>query len=175
MSIITLTKNGDFTALETLINNSKQNGKELDLNEVDDEGKTSIYHAANLGFTPIIELLLKENIDVNKTDYSNSSPLGVAAANGHYCTVEYLLTHRKKDIQLNLGDKFKSSPLLLACMNGQAEVARLLLEHNADVNAVDDDSNSALHYAVEQCDEELIKILLDANIDVNKTGKSSYT
>lgn len=52
---------------------------------------------------------------------------------------------------LNLRDKAESSLLHLACQFGRYEIAQFLLQHGANVNALDADGNTPLHIAMMQC------------------------
>lgn len=58
-------------------------------------------------------------------------------------------------------------PLVHAADMGDAEMVQALLDAGADVDAVDSDSNTALHKACENGDNKIAKILLDNNADVD--------
>jgi ankyrin repeat protein len=63
---------------------------------------------------------------------------------------------------------------MVAAANGSKEVAKLLLEHGADVDALDSDG-SALMYAVRGGRREVAVALLDAGADANARAVSSET
>lgn len=51
---------------------------------------------------------------------------------------------------VNKKDEHRRTPLHLAVLNGDMNLVKKLLEHNADVNAVDDVGATALHRAAEK-------------------------
>jgi len=58
------------------------------------------------------------------------------------------------------------TPLQHAAWAGHVEVARVLLDHGADVNAVDECGKTALHWAAECGHTDVVKLLLDRGADV---------
>lgn len=60
------------------------------------------------------------------------------------------------------------TPLQFVCQRGNLEIARLLIEEGASVDASrDPDERSALAYAAESLNTELIKMMITANVKVN--------
>ena len=59
--------------------------------------------------------------------------------------------------------------------NGHTEVVRLLLAAFADVNARDNNDNTALMYAVERGYTEVVNLLLKTNVDVDAYDKDGQT
>ncbi|KAJ8598511.1 hypothetical protein CTAYLR_001380 [Chrysophaeum taylorii] len=55
-------------------------------------------------------------------------------------------------------------------LNGRVEVARVLVEHGADVNKVGDDGSSPLHFASLNGRVEVARVLVEHGADVNKVG-----
>lgn len=58
---------------------------------------------------------------------------------------------------------------------GTIEDARRLLDEGADVNYVDENGHTALHYAVFQCKADLIQLFVDRNADVNSVDRNGNT
>ena len=48
--------------------------------------------------------------------------------------------------QVNITHEWKT-PLQMACYEGHVDVVKFLLENKADVNAADDEGDTALHYS----------------------------
>ena len=69
----------------------------------------------------------------------------------------------------------KRTPLLFACSNGLTEVAVALLNHGADIHAVDKDKNTPLHLACKGGNNVLVSILLERGADVNARGFKQET
>ena len=58
-----------------------------------------------------------------------------------------------KGVDVNARDEGGSTPLMRAAVNGNTDVAKLLLDHGADVNVQDRHGWSALHFAAQKYDE----------------------
>lgn len=69
----------------------------------------------------------------------------------------------------------KLSALHIAARAKQDEVARLLIEHGADVSARDSyDNATPLHFAAIEGASEIVRLLIDAGADVNDTNDSIH-
>lgn len=64
------------------------------------------------------------------------------------------------------------SPLHYAAANGHLDMVKLLLDHEADVKAVDGDGVTALHLASDGTSVEVVEALLEAN--ANPRARSTY-
>lgn len=72
--------------------------------------------------------------------------------------------------------KDKATPLHLCCQWGLVRVLQTLIDHGANVNAVDCDNKSPLHVAIENQHDEIISILLcHPAIDLKIRDKSGST
>ena len=80
---------------------------------------------------------------------------------------------------MNVMDKADKTALMMACMeNGSVDIVKLLLRHencpNDYINHKDKDDKTALLYANNYDNEEIVKeLLLQPGIDVDKHGKST--
>ncbi|XP_065075776.1 uncharacterized protein LOC135699436, partial [Ochlerotatus camptorhynchus] len=72
----------------------------------------------------------------------------------------------KKSIRIIISAR-KHMQVLLETSNGHKDVAELLISNNADVNAVDEDQWTAIHYAAENGHDQLIQLLIDRGSTVN--------
>ncbi|KAE9556622.1 hypothetical protein FO519_000028 [Halicephalobus sp. NKZ332] len=71
-------------------------------------------------------------------------------------------------------DRSKTTPLHYACMAGNIEMVKLLIEHEANVDAIQRTTHATpLHFACQSGDEEIVKFLLDKGADPDK--KDSYS
>ena len=83
----------------------------------------------------------------------------------------------KKITIIDIPTEYGITPLHIACINGSKNAVDLLLDLGANINAVDNDGNNCLHYAVNSKNQNLLKKLLvrgaDKNIR-NKKGELPY-
>ncbi len=130
----------------------------------------------------ITSLLLEKEADVNAVSSQNISPIMLAVYYGYLDIVNLLL---KSDTNLNIQFQFTDDKnfkvgdtvLHLAVRAGELKlriVMALLERRDIDINAVNEDGDTALHIAAERENEEIIWAILkrhDVNIDVvNKAG-----
>jgi hypothetical protein len=120
---------------------------------------TQLYKAAEKGDYEQVAKLLKAGAYVNtKRDYQES-PLGAATQAGHEKIVKLLLeNHALVDAR----DADDATPLMYA---PSVHIAELLLHAGADVNAVDRNGESVLHYALWH--PNIIQSLLHAGANIN--------
>jgi hypothetical protein len=70
---------------------------------------------------------------------------------------------------------FKLAPLHQAILRKKSEIAALLLENGADVNAPDAANRTPLHMAVERADAAMVKTLLVRHADTTRRDRTGWT
>jgi ankyrin repeat protein len=125
----------------------------------------SLLHAASWnGHLDAVSLLLDHGADVNMSNENKQTPL-CAAYRGDCLNVMQLLLERGA-----APDVYYDGWGLLthdASYKGRAEVIRLLLQHNADVNAIGGANLTPLHWASQEGEVDAAQILLEHGADVN--------
>ena len=99
-----------------------------------------------------------------------------AAALGDTTEVEAILAHDREAVQTRSSDGW--TPLHLAAFMGHAAVARILLDHGADLEAVSTNSiaNRPLHAALAgKAVTEVIELLIARGADVNARAELDLT
>jgi len=98
----------------------------IDVNPVDEKGRTTLRLASEKGNTEMVRVLLASpGIDVNRADKDGETPLYGASSGGHLEVVKLLLAG--PGIIVNQADKDGETPLFGASDNCEIEVVKLLL------------------------------------------------
>jgi ankyrin repeat protein len=131
-----------------------------------------------------VRLLIHHGADVNVEDKYGEKPLHKVTcckyeAQEDGVGVAQLLLERGAVVNTRRMDG--STPLHIASFFGRVEIVRLLIAHNADVNAVDDLGKTPLHDVSRGVDESqengigVARLLLDHGADVNAKTRLGYT
>jgi ankyrin repeat protein len=131
-------------------------------------GTTALMWAVSEGHTDAARLLLAAGADVNaRSNY-------VAAANGRGFEGRTPVAGRADP----KSEEFASgwlTPLMLAAREGEPELARVLVDAGADVNAVAGDGKTALALSIFNGNYEVASLLVDRKADVNKADAQRFT
>jgi ankyrin repeat protein len=157
-----------------------------DVNARDNRSRwTALHLAAAFGRTNMVELLLANGADVNVVDVNGRAPLYYAECHGHADVAELLRQHGGKDTMITEfidavkgGDLEKvkkliiyqpalvgivvsghTTPLHLAAQFGHKDVAGLLLDNTADVNAKDINGKTPLVQAEQSKHQDVADLL----------------
>lgn len=169
-----------------------------DTNVKDGRGNTPLHLAAGKGNTQMVKQLLEKGLKVDEPGPGELTPLHLAAQGGHLDIVE-LLVQSGADIQVQ--NRRGNTAMELAHSNGHSEVVLMLeksgaslhgdlfqaaaqgdaqdikrhIDSGANVNAVDDDQNTALHLALAAGHKDAAETLLKAGANVNALNKRHET
>lgn len=101
--------------------------------------------------------------------------LHVASSQGSLEVVKLLLD-RGVDVNMTATTytKHRDTALMSAAVTNQVEIARLLLDSGARVDAVTSNGWSALHYAATYGNVSMIKLLADHGADINREGARGW-
>lgn len=147
---------GDITMVEQLLKEG------VDVNFKDSYGYTPMYSAASHGKKDVVELLIANGANIN----NDQSPPLYGALEGGYKDIALLLI--KKGANLN-------SSLRIAIVYGRADIVEFLIANGADVNAKNNNGDTALHYAVGNSKLDIAKYLITHGADINVKDKGGYT
>ena len=154
----------------------------------DDYDWSALCKAAYRGSMAGVQALVAGGADVNHEAALNYSPLLAAACNGQREIAEFLLTHGARAnvfaaARFGETDRLRrllerdpnlvhahayldETPLMWAVEGGQVEAANVLLDHGANVNAMDKQYlGSALNRAAWEGDCRMVRSLLDHGAD----------
>ena len=88
----------------------------------------------------ILKLLIKSNVDLDKSDNRGYTPLGLAVLAGDKKTV-HILTEAGASVDLQ--DDFGNTPMKYAALTHHRSIAQLLRRHVVKLNSKDDDEISS--------------------------------
>lgn len=130
------------------------------------EGVSGMLLALYHGHSSIAELIIERQPDLD---------LFEAAASGRLERVRRLVDADPSAVNATSSDGYQ--PLGLACFFGHEEVARLLLDHGADVNAPSQNSMKVcpIHAATARRSLPIIRLLLDRGADPNARQQMGFT
>jgi len=131
-------QNNQPAALDTLI----RRGAGIDA--PDNHGLTPLHCCMGAKSPETARALLRKGANPNLPDEEGDSPLHYAALLGFHAIIRPLMKHGA-DIELRGAGGH--TPLLCAVRRNLPQAARILLACGANVDAVDNDNNTALHFA----------------------------
>jgi len=117
----------------------------VNINALDEEGRTALMYASFNGFTDILELLIKNGAEVDIADYSGRTALLFASSGPFPETVKLLLDHKADPNVADNVERFTA--LMYAAAEGHMDVVKILLEHKADPALKDKDGDNAETFA----------------------------
>lgn len=131
-----------------------------------------IFAAARTGDIKRLDALIKINPDtVNSINQSGFAPLIIAGYRNQIAAVEFLLKH-----QAEVNASSPEGPAILGvCYKGNLELAKLLIDYKADVNAKNESGTTALMYAAGSGNLSLVKLLLAHGAKKGAEEKSGKT
>lgn len=107
----------------------------------------------------------RKNMFMARPSPPEATPLYYATLCGIRDLVEHMIVIRKLDV--NAWGGFHCTPLHAAVVKGNPDIVTLLLEHGADVAALNDDQRNPLDEASRRGRPGVVKLLLDHHADVN--------
>ena len=138
-------------------------GKNVNIDQMLDNGKTALITAAAKGYIESALILLKNSADTEKCDLAGNTALSAAAANGHIELMQLLIAY-KADI--NSGSGNAGTALLAAVRNGQRNAVEFLLKNNAPLWPGRASGRGATVTALQSKHFEIARLLLNNGDDV---------
>ena len=140
----------------------------------DDKGVTALGHAARLGDTTIVRLLLDRGADPNLASHDGVTPLMAAMeASKSRVAIQLIADHAKPDTH----NPDYVYPLHLAAFAGDLDVVKALVGAQADLNVViRTNGRTPLHWAIEKDMGGVVEYLAaaGARTDIaDKTGRTA--
>ena len=161
MNIIDAIKSNDFNEIKKIIDNDENIVKEIDSSK-------ALFDAIRIGNTDVVRLLLDVKVNVNiVNDYGSSTISGALGIrrlasdlddkNDKYLEIIKMLINYEAEVN-HRGIK-GATPLIEAVKNHDIHACHLLLVYQADANMDDNSLKSALYYAIEEEQNEMVDFL----------------
>lgn len=161
---------GNEDALKKIIQNNKN---KLEIQNRD--GDTPLLYCLKKGKTKLAKHLIAVPVDINAADKDGNTALHIAAQKSQATTLQRLL--KKADCEVNAKNKDGITPLILAIKTERKQSINTLLKNAKGllIDAQDANNKTALHYAVEKNNEELVNQLIQAGAFLNAKDSSGKT
>ncbi|MDP3267507.1 MAG: ankyrin repeat domain-containing protein [Legionella sp.] len=130
------------------------------------KGETALHIAIKNNHIEAVNFLLELELDIDKPTKEGMTPLMYAVINNNMDAVNLLISK---------GAKGDSNLFILAAKSGFSEMDELLKLKNMDINTVDDEGNSPLHWAVVNQHADIVKFLLKNGCSWDGVNKKGYT
>jgi cytohesin len=148
--------------------------KGADMHVANGEGAMPFHQAAYDGHVEVVELLLERGEEVDVRDWDDRTALHLTAWKDRQDIARLLI---EEGARVNAEDSTGggATPLHYAAALGSLDVASVLLEHCADVDAKASEGTTPLHLAVYRKKPELVRLLLDYDAAVARPDESGMT
>ncbi|KAF0700898.1 Aste57867_8584 [Aphanomyces stellatus] len=151
-------KSGDLARLSAEVEKGQR------LEDRDESGKSALMYAASAGHTPVVRYLLQQHVDLDAMDTNGATALSLAAGDcrdllerellyrlvrtGDIAALREILDE-KPNMDVDQRDEDGTTLLIVAVEHGQAEIVKLLLDCNAEIDAMRLDGKTPLMLAIE--------------------------
>ena len=126
--------------------------------------RTPLHAASNEGHLDVVQILVEQGADQNKTTINGETPIAMASFNGHLEVVKYLL---EQGSSIEKVDNDGWTPLNSGVLAGQLEVVQYLLEQGADRDKGNVEGGTPLHHAAHMGDLDILLLLMSYGANLN--------
>ncbi|KAL8686613.1 MAG: hypothetical protein Q9224_005392 [Gallowayella concinna] len=149
--------------------------RDVDVNLMDHHDRIALLCATQSGNMEAMYALLQRGAEVNHSSGTGHTPLLYALVDAQEPRIIHtLLVHRADP---NLPTNHGSLPLHMAVKyyDDGEEVAGLLLDYGADINAQTEEGSQAIHIAAEANHVNILRLLLERGAAINTRSKAGRT
>lgn len=140
---------------------------DADPNYRDEDGRSALPVAVELGDSEIVPLLVEAGADADARTSDGEPVAAMAARDGETEILEMLLN---SGADPNATDASGIAVLVSGVIHGDAEIVQMLLEAGADPNTLAEEGLAVLAVAVDRGNTEVVGLLLEAGADPNGPG-----
>ncbi len=148
-----LKKQSDIKLLQKMLDD-----KSVDINHLNENGESFLHIVLRSKKLQNALWLLSKNIKPNIKDNGGVTPFDIAINNQYHRVVRALL--QKIKVDLNKKNEFGRTVLQDSVILGDHEMAKILIEHGADINIVNNQNRNVLYDALSYNNEDFLDFLL---------------
>ena len=137
------------------------------------DGLSHLHYACSWGALDVVKMLVRAGAEVSATDDAGCTCLIFAARYGNTKIVRYLV--RLPEVELSDRDVDNDTALHLAAKGNHTDVAQVLIDAGADIDAVNNFGCSPLHSACASGALSIVKMLVRAGAEVHATNDKGRT
>ncbi|MGL9761743.1 MAG: ankyrin repeat domain-containing protein [Wolbachia sp.] len=167
--LLTAVQDGNLNEAEGLVS------RNANVNITDIYSWTPLHWAAFEDRLEIARFLIKKGADINAADKGpyGKKPVHVAIENNSKDIIGFLLS---KGVSINDTDKQGYTPLHYAAWRGRLEIAELLVDKGASINAADASTagKKPIHVAAENNSKSIIEFLISKGVNVDEADKNGW-
>jgi ankyrin repeat protein len=155
---------GHFQVVTHLLSRS------VDIDAVDNTRGTALHLAAAAGHDEVVRLLMERMATIDAQDADGYTPLARACARGHLAVATRLLS---AGASVHTANAYARTPLLLVAReSGHVELARLLLDRKADIDARDKFGDTSLNLAAWRGFRPVVDLLLERGAAIPEDARA---
>ncbi|CAL1543480.1 unnamed protein product, partial [Lymnaea stagnalis] len=143
-----------------------------DIDQVDQDGMTSLMVAANNDQFKALKCLLESGANVNKQCRNGRTALFMAASQGHVRVTKYLIENNA-DIEIKNNDG--KTALMYAATHGHSKCLAIMPRETLQTEIIDREGNTLLNLAARNGRVACVKLLLRLGADVNAADNEGAT
>jgi ankyrin repeat protein/Tol biopolymer transport system component len=140
----------------------------MDVNVLDDKGRTSLLYAVGCRRPKVFDLLLAKGADVNLGDQNGLYPILMAAEQQHEKFIDSLIAY---GVNVNTKDIHGNTPLLLSVIRGDVQQTQKFINANAQIDTKNQRGNTALAIAMREGYDSIAQTLLSEGADKRMVKK----
>ena len=148
-------KQPNLPKIKKLINS--MNASDISINAKKYRGRTLAHYAVKYHNLKVLNVLIKNGINLEICDDDYNTPLHMAILNKDYEMVEYLI---KNGADINSPAAFEQTPLHLSITTNNIAITKLLLANGADASLVDEANLRAIDYAIDEKNQAAVELLI---------------
>eukprot|EP00106_Octopus_bimaculoides_P017594 XP_014785036.1 PREDICTED: serine/threonine-protein phosphatase 6 regulatory ankyrin repeat subunit B-like [Octopus bimaculoides] len=148
------------------------------VNVKDNRGNLPLHHAAMKGHTEIIDILMENGSEINVQDKDERSALHETCRSpeddeSKLGKIANLFIAKGSDVNAKSSDEGEAdfTPLMFAAYHGHPCVAQALINAECDIHAFGTNGWTALHWATDRDQKEVVYLLLEAGCDPTVKGE----